>query len=93
MASDNSSPFSGKIECSKHILGRGGYGTVYRGRYEGCDVAVKRIQLDSFENEDREIKLQNGLDHDNVLKILTVEDNEDFRYLNPRAGFSTEPVS
>lgn len=80
MANNNSVAFSGKIDCTKSILGKGGFGTVYRGRYEDCDVAVKRIQLDSFEGDDREIRIQNGLDHENVLKILTVEDNDDFRY-------------
>jgi serine/threonine protein kinase len=43
-------------------------------------VAVKRIVVDTLSKEDREVKTQVRLDHDNVLKILTVEQNADFRY-------------
>lgn len=71
--------FSGKINRSKDILGKGAYGVVYRGTYEDEQVAVKRIQLDTLGSEDREVKLQIKLDHENVLKILTVEDDDDFR--------------
>lgn len=74
---------TGKIVCDynskENVLGEGGYGHVFRGSYEGQDVAIKRI-IES-RAEIREFKAQMKLEHDNVLKILTVEQDDNFRYL------------
>jgi hypothetical protein len=79
MADSYPKPFSNKIELDKNkVLGRGN-SVVYRGSYERHPVAVKRIVVDTLSKEDREVKTQVRLDHDNVLKILTVEQDADFR--------------
>ena len=69
------------IEYSKqNLLGKGTFGAVYLGVYNGEKVAVKKILLNRSENEEREVDLQKILNHKNVLKILKVEEDEDFRY-------------
>jgi hypothetical protein len=72
-------PFSQKIQYEKKdVLGEGN-SIVYRGTYEDNEVAVKRIVLRPSQNEDREFKAQLKLNHQNILKILTVEQDADFR--------------
>ncbi len=61
-------------------LGQGTYGSVYLGIYNDQQVAVKRIELKQSKKEEREADLQQNLDHENVLKILKVEEDDDFRY-------------
>lgn len=79
---DFSKPWSGNIEFEKtDVLGRGGFGVVYRGTYNGEIIAVKRIILENVDPLNREVMLQTQLDHVNVLKILTVEQSSDFRYI------------
>lgn len=64
-------------------LGKGAFATVYHGLLNNSPVAVKRILIDRLsESEDREVKLQSRLQHQHVLKILAVEDDDDFRYVN-----------
>jgi hypothetical protein len=72
-------PFSKKIQYEKKDVIGEGNSIVYRGTYEDNKVAVKRIVLRPSLNEDREFKAQLKLNHQNVLKILTVEQDEDFR--------------
>ncbi len=60
------------------VLGKGGFAIVYRGFYKGKEVAVKRIELNR--TEDREVDLQHSLTHENVLKILEEDKNDDFRF-------------
>jgi hypothetical protein len=43
-------------------------------------VAIKKIQLHTTSNDEREIRLQGKLKHRNVLPILTATEDEDFRY-------------
>ena len=59
-------------------LGSGGYSHVFAGTYKGKDVAVKRIQLLDAA-DDNEIKVMQQLDHPNIIKLLHVENNDDFR--------------
>ena len=56
-------------------MGRGGFGRVNVGSYEGKKVAVKIIQSDLLEKCDSEIELQKILNHPNVLKLLKVEED------------------
>ncbi len=73
-------PLSGKIKFDRNnVLGERN-STVFRGTYKGKDVAVKRIELKPLKTADREYTTQIKLDHQNVLKILTVEQDKDFRY-------------
>ena len=39
------------IECESNFIGKGGFGTVYGGSYNGQAVAVKRLTQDSHEGE------------------------------------------
>jgi serine/threonine protein kinase len=59
-------------------LGSGGYSHVFAGTYKGKDVAVKRIQLLDAA-DDNEVKVMQQLDHPNIVKLLHVENNDDFR--------------
>lgn len=76
----------GKLSYTRsQILGRGGFGTVFHGFIEGQPIAVKRIELLPSTNQENtndfhEFELQMALEHDNVLAILTWEQDEDFRY-------------
>jgi|688.fasta_scaffold2142725_1 hypothetical protein len=63
-----------------HVLGQGGFGSVHLGRFRGNKVAIKKIQLHTTSNDEREIRLQGKLKHRNVLPILTATEDEDFRY-------------
>ncbi len=76
------------IQYSKEdVLGRGGFGDVFLGIFNKEKVAVKKILLKHSEKEkekkkeEREVDLQKNLNHENILKILQVGKDEDFRYL------------
>jgi hypothetical protein len=68
-----------QITNKKKPLGSGGYSHVLPGTYKDQNVAVKRIQLLDA-TEDNEVKvMQQILDHPNIVKLLHVENNDDFR--------------
>jgi serine/threonine-protein kinase/endoribonuclease IRE1 len=67
-----------EITNKKKPLGSGGYSHVFAGTYKGKDVAVKRIQLLDAA-DDNEVKVMQQLDHPNIVKLLHVEKNDDFR--------------
>ncbi|XP_046460945.1 CBL-interacting serine/threonine-protein kinase 20-like [Daphnia pulex] len=70
------------IQYSKEdVLGRGTYGDVFLGIFNKEQVAVKKILLNRSEKEEREVDLQKILDHENILKILQVVEDDDFRYI------------
>ena len=79
---NNFNIFLVKIDESKE-LGRGGFGTVFLGTFEGNNVAVKKIPVSVLDEEickedlQREIELHKQLDHQNVLKLLHVDDEKD----------------
>lgn len=72
-----------KVE--KHVLGRGHYGVVRRGRHRelGHEVAIKSIPKHKIKNMEavrREIKILQGLEHPNIIKYY--ETFEDRRYIH-----------
>lgn len=67
------------MEVSSKILGRGKYGTVFKGTYNSKTVAVKRVQLIDIEQTQNEEKALNDLEHPNVIKLLYSESKTDFR--------------
>ena len=67
-----------KITNRHTPLGRGGFSHVFAGTYKGKDVAVKRILLLNA-GDDNEVKVMQQLDHPNIVKLLHVENNDDFR--------------
>ena len=65
-----------KLDRSKR-LGEGRYGSVFLGRFNGKEVAVKRLDKDiDVKNEELALK---QLDHPNVIKLLHSESDNDFK--------------
>ena len=63
-------------------IGSGMFGVVYRGTFEGNAVAVKvtvKVHLDNKgkKEQKREMEEHFRLDHENVLKLLHVDDSRD----------------
>ncbi|TPX65206.1 hypothetical protein SpCBS45565_g05324 [Spizellomyces sp. 'palustris'] len=71
------------LTVSDHILGYGSHGTVvYKGTFEGRDVAIKRLLLDFYDVADHEVKmLQESDDHPNVVRYYFREKNAGFMYI------------
>jgi serine/threonine protein kinase len=63
----------------KTILGKGGYGIVFRGKWNSKEVAVKRIPIVNVQNNKGEEEALQNLDHPNVVKLYHVESDSDFR--------------
>lgn len=66
--------------CKTDILGKGAYGYVFKGWLSGVQVAVKRIQLPDLPESCRESRALDRLYHPNVIKLLHIEDDDNFRY-------------
>ena len=76
-----------------HILGQGGYGTVFKGKLvqrssdiQVINVAIKRLEkamLNQQDDEttismiDRELVIQKKLDNPNIVKLLYVEKHDE----------------
>uniref|UniRef100_A0A0P5EL92 Calcium/calmodulin-dependent protein kinase kinase n=1 Tax=Daphnia magna TaxID=35525 RepID=A0A0P5EL92_9CRUS len=70
----------------ENVLGRGFSAQVFSGTFNGKDVAIKRIEKSAGLNLDKaaqelEEETMKNLDHPNVLKLLHVQDDNDFKYL------------
>jgi hypothetical protein len=57
--------------------------SVARGVCDGLEVAVKRIPRPIHSTEDDIVTLLTQLDHENVLKILAVDDDDGTRFSPP----------
>ena len=73
----------GRIEFDPdQLLGKGCLGTkVYRGSFDGRDVAVKRLLVDSFALADREIGMLRQAEHPNLLRYYCSEKDPVFIYI------------
>uniref|UniRef100_A0ABM5F017 non-specific serine/threonine protein kinase n=1 Tax=Pogona vitticeps TaxID=103695 RepID=A0ABM5F017_9SAUR len=74
----------GKISFSpKDVLGRGAGGTfVFRGHFEGRQVAVKRLLAEGVHLVDREVQLLRESDeHPHVLRYFCTETDRQFHYI------------
>ncbi len=75
-------------------LGRGGFGTVWKGTYQGRSVAVKIVN-DADEEEEaqalrREWRVLRSLQHPNIIKLIgsTVDDDENVKLVMELLGGS-----
>ena len=65
------------------VLGRGCDGTfVFRGKFDGRQVAVKRLLPECWNLADREVTLLRESDeHPNVIRYFCMEEDHQFRYI------------
>ena len=69
-----------QIEYDREVpLGQGGYGSIFPGKYNGRQVAVKRVQL-HLVSDIEEIDALQRLDHLNIVKLFYSESDENFKY-------------
>ena len=69
-----------KIQCDANkdnILGEGGFGFVFKGRFNGHPVAVKRVEL--FKVSDNEEMILQQLEHPNIIKFFHSESDNNFK--------------
>ena len=59
-------------------LGSGTFGVVFKGTFQGIEVAVKRIPLDKVEPT-RDEEAMARLDHPNVVKLYCIEQEPNFK--------------
>jgi serine/threonine-protein kinase/endoribonuclease IRE1 len=61
----------------RYLIGHGGSGKVFFGRFEGKKVAVKRVDL--MDTDEREEEALKKLNHLNVVKLYHVESHKVFK--------------
>ncbi|KAK4014950.1 hypothetical protein OUZ56_027462 [Daphnia magna] len=66
------------IDTGKVVLGIGGFGFILKGKYDGREVAVKRVPLEDQDLNEEEAMLK--LDHANIVKLFHCESDKNFRY-------------
>ncbi|XP_042720545.1 serine/threonine-protein kinase/endoribonuclease IRE2 isoform X1 [Lagopus leucura] len=74
----------GKVSFNpKDVLGHGAGGTfVFRGQFEGRNVAVKRLLPECFHLVDREVRLlQESDEHPHVVRYFCTEKDRQFHYI------------
>lgn len=73
-----------ELEIGKEI-GSGAFSVVFKGKYKGNDVAIKRQRIESSKDlmkySDAEIAILEGLNHTNVLKLFGVCYDDDYIYM------------
>ena len=81
---DVSGPFQiNNLIVTDTVLGYGSHGTiVYKGSFEGRDVAVKRMLLEFFDVASHEVSLlQESDDHPNVIRYFCRQQSAGFLYI------------
>ncbi|KAG0048188.1 bifunctional endoribonuclease/protein kinase ire1 [Gryganskiella cystojenkinii] len=76
-------PLLKSITVTDSVLGYGSHGTVvYKGKYEGRSVAVKRLLIDFYDVAFHEVRLlQESDDHPNVVRYFRSEQCDRFLYI------------
>jgi serine/threonine-protein kinase/endoribonuclease IRE1 len=71
------------LTCLIRFVGYGSHGTiVYKGTFDGRDVAVKRLLVDFYDIASQEVRLlQESDDHPNVIRYYFKEERERFLYI------------
>ncbi|KAI9317157.1 kinase-like domain-containing protein [Dichotomocladium elegans] len=71
------------LKLSRTVLGYGSHGTiVYKGEFDGRQVAVKRLLIDFYDVAFHEVKLlQESDDHPNVIRYFYKEESDRFLYI------------
>ncbi|KZS03136.1 Uncharacterized protein APZ42_034213 [Daphnia magna] len=60
-----------------HYLREGGFGQVLKGKFGGCEVAVKQVELHRVKKREEDAMLK--LEHPNLVKLLHCESDDDYR--------------
>lgn len=60
------------------LIGKGGFAIVFHGTFNGIPAAVKRIEHER-RCDDKEERALDILNHSNIVKLYTFENNDDFR--------------
>lgn len=69
---------------TEHLIGKGGQAVVFLGLSKGSIVAVKRITIDSLENDEQKLKVYRerdsfkNLNHRNIIKLIDYGENRTF---------------
>lgn len=76
----SSQPQSSLLQVSQEVLGYGSDGTVvFKGRFDGRDVAIKRLLAEFYDIADREISLlQEHDNHTNIIRYFYREKSDKF---------------
>jgi hypothetical protein len=65
-----------KFKLTKFIIGTGGYSTVFKGKYNNQDIAIKEmklnknVNLNSWKEILRELELGSILNHSNIIQMI-----------------------
>ena len=69
---------------NSQVLGTGGFGSVYLSKHKNENVAVKRIEKERLDTQNVNRRTEEDtmrlLSHPNVLKLIDVDEDEDFKY-------------
>jgi predicted Ser/Thr protein kinase len=79
-----------KKDGKKVILGKGAFATVYSGKYNRTNVAIKEITPDKFSDDlITEIVLLKNLDHANIIKSYgySIDEDGNFFILTGKINF------
>ena len=75
-------PVSNRLEeycIEENVIGKGGFGKVYRGKLDKIEVAIKRLEQKD-QHKFAEAELQSRLRHDNILSCALVTLDGTYRY-------------
>ena len=74
------------VVCNKEVLGKGAFGSVYKGRFDAKEVAVKRMLIEDV--DEREEEFLTKYPHPNILKLFHAEKDDNCRQVAFNQQFS-----